>query len=241
MGKSTLLNTLLNEERALVSEIAGTTRDTIEDELHINGIRFRFIDTAGIRDTEDVVERMGVQKTFEKMVQAQLVLFLFDVWEVQHSTDSIEELLTEVKKIKQKFPEKPVLIIGNKSDRLPDAALSDLQTQLTDHGFPMSDLLFLSAREQQGINALKERLHSFVNTGALQQNETIITNARHYHILRHVLTEIAHIQEGLNNNLSGDLIAIDIRRALHYLGELTGEVTTDDLLGNIFEHFCIGK
>ncbi len=241
VGKSTLLNALLNEERAIVSEIAGTTRDTIEDEIHIGGMHFRFIDTAGIRNTEDTVERMGIERTFKKMEQAQVVLYLFDVTTIQNSEFRIQNLITAIENVKHKFPAKPMLLLGNKTDMLTRAERTNLDTQLNAVGIPEKETLLLSAKEKQGVETLKGRLLSFVNTGALQNNETIVTNARHYHVLRNVLGAIQHIQEGLDAQLSGDLLAIDIRQALHYLGEITGQVTTDDLLGNIFANFCIGK
>lgn len=231
VGKSTLLNALLNEERAIVSDIAGTTRDTIEDELVINGIGFRFIDTAGIRETEDVVESMGIKKTFEKMEQAQVVVYLFDAaqFEIQG-----EGLKTEIEKIKNQFPLKPLVIIGNKADKL-----SENQKTGAMHQIP--ELLLVSAKEKLGVDELKDKLLSFVNTGALRNNETIVTNTRHYDSLLKALEEIQKVQFGLQTGISADLMAIDIRQALYYFGEITGQVTNDELLGNIFANFCIGK
>ncbi|MXN93097.1 tRNA uridine-5-carboxymethylaminomethyl(34) synthesis GTPase MnmE [Flavobacterium sp. Sd200] len=231
VGKSTLLNALLNEERAIVSDIAGTTRDTIEDELVINGIGFRFIDTAGIRETEDVVESIGIRKTFEKMEQAQVVVYLFDSaqFEIQG-----ENLKTELEKIKNQFPLKPLVIIGNKADKLTDIQKENALQQIP-------ELLLVSAKENIGVEDLKEKLLSFVNTGALRNNETIVTNTRHYDSLLKALDEIQKVQFGLQSNISADLMAIDIRQALYYFGEITGQVTNDELLGNIFANFCIGK
>ncbi|AWM12529.1 tRNA uridine-5-carboxymethylaminomethyl(34) synthesis GTPase MnmE [Flavobacterium sediminis] len=232
VGKSTLLNALLNEERAIVSDIAGTTRDTIEDELVINGIGFRFIDTAGIRETKDHVESIGIQKTFEKIEQAQVVLFLVD--SSQLTVDSLEPLKNEAERIKNKYPQKALLVLFNKKDLLSEELISDLRSQI-----PNS--LFISAKNKEGIDELKNALLSFVNTGALRNNETIVTNTRHYDSLLKALEEIQKVKWGLNAGISSDLMAIDIRSALHYFGEITGEVTNDELLGNIFANFCIGK
>ena len=232
VGKSTLLNALLNEERAIVSDIAGTTRDTIEDELVINGIGFRFIDTAGIRETKDVVESIGIQKTFEKIEQAQVVLFLVDSTEL--TMESLEGLKVEVEKIKNKYPQKALLTIFNKKDKLDESLLRNLESQI-------ENSIFISAKQKVGIDELKNELMSFVNTGALRNNETIVTNTRHYDSLLKALEEVQKVKWGLDSGLSSDLMAIDIRSALHYFGEITGEVTNDELLGNIFANFCIGK
>ncbi|WP_264550259.1 tRNA uridine-5-carboxymethylaminomethyl(34) synthesis GTPase MnmE [Flavobacterium sp. N2820] len=232
VGKSTLLNALLNEERAIVSDIAGTTRDTIEDELVINGMSFRFIDTAGIRETKDVVESIGIQKTFEKIEQAQVVLYLVD--SIQCSVSSLNRLNIEIEKIKNKFPLKPVVVVANKSDLLSAEQKNTIQATI-------DTILFLSAKQKVGIDELKNTLLSFVNTGALRNNETIVTNTRHYDSLLKALEEVQKVKWGLDSGLSSDLMAIDIRSALHYFGEITGEVTNDELLGNIFANFCIGK
>lgn len=233
VGKSTLLNALLNEERAIVSDIAGTTRDTIEDELVINGIGFRFIDTAGIRETEDVVESIGIKKTFEKMEQAQVVVYLVDSLQLTQEKE-LSKLKVEVEKIKNQFPLKPLIIIGNKTDKLTDLNKTAILTAVP-------ELLLLSAKESLGIENLKEKLMAFVNTGALRNNETIVTNTRHYDSLLKALEEIQKVQFGLSSGLPADLMAIDIRQALYYFGEITGQVTNDELLGNIFANFCIGK
>lgn len=246
VGKSTLLNALLNEERAIVSEIAGTTRDTIEDELVIDGIGFRFIDTAGIRDTDDVVESIGIKKTFEKIEQAQVVLYLVDGCRLPVA-GKIDELLLEINKIANKFPLKPILIVINKSDLIPTESLKTIHSKLnpenhqpaTDNRQPAT--IFISAKNRKGIDDLKNQLLSFVNTGALRNNETIVTNTRHYDSLLKALEEIQKVKFGLQTNLPSDLMAIDIRQALYYFGEITGEVTNDELLGNIFANFCIGK
>ena len=235
VGKSTLLNALLNEERAIVSEIAGTTRDTIEDELVIGGIGFRFIDTAGIRDTEDIVESIGIKKTFEKIEQAQVVLYLFDSlkFKVQSS-----EYILEIEKIKNQFPLKPLVVIINKLDLMTEFEISTIRKELETLNIK---LIFISAKENIGVDDLKNQLLSFVNTGALRNNETIVTNTRHYDSLLKALEEIQKVNFGLQTNISSDLMAIDIREALYHFGMITGEVTNDELLGNIFANFCIGK
>lgn len=235
VGKSTLLNALLNEERAIVSDIAGTTRDTIEDELVINGIGFRFIDTAGIRETKDVVESIGIKKTFEKIEQAQVILYLFESlkFKVQSS-----EYIIEIEKIKNQFPLKPLVVVINKIDLLSEDEIQNIKEQLENLNVKLETI---SAKNNLGIEEIKNQLLSFVNTGALRNNETIVTNTRHYDSLLKALEEIQKVRFGLDNGLSSDLMAIDIKQALYYFGEITGEVTNDELLGNIFANFCIGK
>jgi tRNA modification GTPase len=235
VGKSTLLNALLNEERAIVSEIAGTTRDTIEDELVIGGIGFRFIDTAGIRETKDVVESIGIKKTFQKIEQAQVVLYLFDSlkFKMQRSV-----YIIEIEKIKNQFPQKPLVVVINKVDLLSEEEIAAIREELETLKLK---LIFLSAKENIGVEELKNQLLSFVNTGALRNNETIVTNTRHYDSLLKALDEIQKVKYGLETNLSSDLMAIDIKEALYHFGTITGQVTNDELLGNIFANFCIGK
>ena len=235
VGKSTLLNALLNEERAIVSDIAGTTRDTIEDELVIDGIGFRFIDTAGIRETIDVVESIGIKKTFEKIEQAQVVLYLFESFKFQVSG---LEYINEIEKVKNKYPLKPLVVVVNKVDLISSEQKLELLKQLETLNVKQ---ILLSAKNKEGIDELKNQLLSFVNTGALRNNETIVTNTRHYDSLLKALEEIQKVKFGLHSNLPSDLMAIDIRQALYYFGEITGEVTNDELLGNIFANFCIGK
>ncbi|MBQ4821659.1 tRNA uridine-5-carboxymethylaminomethyl(34) synthesis GTPase MnmE [Aquimarina sp. MMG016] len=232
VGKSTLLNALLNEERAIVSDIAGTTRDTIEDEINIGGIGFRFIDTAGIRDTKDVVESIGIKKTFEKIDQAQVVIYLVDSSEL--TLDGLQQLKTEIGKIKNKYPQKPLIVVANKVDKLDESQITTLTSEI-------ENIHLLSAKQNVGVEELQNKLLDFVNTGALRNDETIVTNSRHYDALLKALEEIQKVQYGIDNGLSGDLMAIDIRQALYHFGEITGEITSDDLLGNIFANFCIGK
>lgn len=239
VGKSTLLNALLNEERAIVSDIAGTTRDTIEDELVIGGIGFRFIDTAGIRETKDLVESIGIKKTFEKIEQAQVVLYLVDG--CQLSVDGkLDNLLVEINKTQNQYPQKPILVIINKKDLLSKEVIDRIDAKLTTNN-QQPTTIYISAKQNIGVEELKNQLLSFVNTGALRNNETIVTNTRHYDSLLKALDEIQKVKFGLETNLSSDLIALDIREALYQFGLITGQVSNDELLGNIFANFCIGK
>ncbi len=233
VGKSTLLNTLLNEEKAIVSEIAGTTRDAIEDELIIDGVVYRFIDTAGIRDTEDTIESIGIQRTYENIEKAQLVLFLIDGGKRPKTED---QRLNTIYQLQEKYPDKKIISIVNKADLLSKDEISTLNTLPK-----FRDSILLSSKEKTGINKLKEELTKLTNIGALSNNKTIVSNSRHFEALNNALVEINNVQNGINNKISSDLIAINIREALSYLGEITGKVTTEDLLGNIFANFCIGK
>jgi tRNA modification GTPase len=226
-GKSTLLNTLLNENRAIVSEIAGTTRDTIEEILNIQGVLFRLIDTAGIRVSDDTIESIGVQKTMEKIKEAGVVLYLFDVNET-----STEELQTQIDSFNQENIN--YLLIGNKSDI---QGLAVIQQQF--QNFP--HILFISARQHEHIQELKDKLVQKVMSGDINTEDTIVTNARHYSALQEVLRSLSDVQQGLDNQLPGDLLALDIRRCLHFLGEITGQITNEDQLDFIFSKFCIGK
>src|SRR5690554_2312647 len=235
VGKSTLLNALLNEERAIVSDIAGTTRDSIEDELSIGGIGFRFIDTAGIRETTDTIEGLGIQKTFEKMQKAQVVLYLLNSLKFAEEKQTISELV----QLRDRFLQKPFVVVCNKMDMLNDEQKDYLRTSLA--SIPESDIMEISAKQKIGLEELKNKLLEYVNTGALRNNETIVTNSRHYDSLLNALEEMIRVQEGIDMGLSGDLLAIDIRQALYHFGEITGEITNDELLGNIFSQFCIGK
>ncbi len=244
VGKSTLLNALLNEERAIVSDIAGTTRDTIEDEIIIGGIGFRFIDTAGIRETTDTIEGLGIQKTFQKIEQAQVVIYLFDAEKFQVSGSKFQ---LEIETIKNKYPLKNLVIVANKVDKLSEEETKQLNVALGSSNVSNKDsvgrssYILLSAKSGQGVEELQNKLLDFVNTGALRNNETIVTNSRHYDALLKSLEEIIKVQEGIDSELSGDLLAIDLRQALYHLGEITGSVSNDELLGNIFANFCIGK
>lgn len=231
VGKSTLLNALLNEEKAIVSTIAGTTRDSIEDEITIEGVKFRFIDTAGIRQTNDTVEAIGIEKTFKKIAHSQVVLQLFDGSKISEETYS--EIKNQIEKKLSQYPDKQQLIVVNKMDT------SNFKT--IEKCFNQYDYLTISAKTGEGVEALKKQLLGLVQMGKLHNNDTIITNARHFDALRQALDNIQKVQHGLQTGLSGDLLAIDIREALHHFGRITGEISTDDLLGNIFANFCIGK
>jgi tRNA modification GTPase len=231
VGKSTLLNALLNEDKAIVSDIAGTTRDAIEDEITIEGIKFRFIDTAGIRSTDDTIESIGIKKTFEKITQSQVVLYLLDASKV--TSETIVLFNNDIRKIQEQYPDKQLIVVANKMD--------EADQEFIETSFVFPHTLYTSAKSGLGIDTLKAKLLEFVNTGALRNNDTIITNSRHYDSLLKALAEVQKVQQGMDANLSGDLLAIDIRQALYHFGEITGEITSDDLLGNIFANFCIGK
>ena len=222
VGKSTLLNALVNEEIAIVSDVAGTTRDTIEDDLIIEGVHFRFIDTAGLRETSDVIESIGIQKALEKAQRAQVVLYIVD------ASKDLSQQLQDAEELKGKLANKLVIVV-NKIDQKP--AIKE----------QIKDALFISAKQKKGLEALTHTLLSFVNTGALSNNQTIVSNSRHVDALNKSLNQIIKTIEGLNSGISGDFLAMDIRQALYYLGEITGEISTDDLLDNIFSNFCIGK
>ena len=240
VGKSTLLNALLNEEKAIVSEIPGTTRDAIEDELIIGGINFRFIDTAGIRETKDIIETIGIKKTFEKIEQSQVIMYLLDAEKFRVQSSGFK---VEIEKIKNQFPEKSIIVVANKIDKLNDENKDKHEKELSVilQNIENTYIQLLSSKTGEGVEALKTKLLDFINTGALRNNDTIITNSRHYDALLKALEEILKVQQGMADNLSGDLLAIDIRQALYHFGEITGEITSDDLLGNIFANFCIGK
>ncbi len=232
VGKSTLLNTLLNEEKAIVSDIAGTTRDAIEDEIIIDGVAFRFIDTAGIRETKDIIESIGIKKAYEKAENAQLIIFLIDSTKFK---DSKEKFLLEIEVIKTRFPNKRLLVIPNKVDKLSGNEIISLQEEI-------ENLILLSAKNKTGIESLKTELTSLVNIGALSNNETIVTNSRHFEALNNALTAISSVQQGIDLEISTDLFSIDIRECLRHLGNITGEYDVDkDILGHIFSNFCIGK
>ncbi|MBB2145170.1 tRNA uridine-5-carboxymethylaminomethyl(34) synthesis GTPase MnmE [Pedobacter sp. LMG 31464] len=224
VGKSTLLNALLNEERAIVSDIAGTTRDTIEDELNINGVIFRFIDTAGIRDTADIIEAKGVERTLERMKQAKLIMYMVDALQ---TPDELAEQLTDLRKI-----DIPYLAIVNKAD---------LFTPEQKEAFAKQEVLFLSAKDGIGVEELKTALLEKVNLHHINTSETLVSNIRHVEALKNTEKALHNVLNNIDNPVTSDFLAMDIKQALHYLGEITGTVTTDDLLENIFSKFCIGK
>jgi len=229
VGKSTLLNALLNEDRAIVSEIAGTTRDTIEDELVIDGMSFRFIDTAGIRETNDTIESIGIEKTFDKIKQSKVVLYLFDA-----STANSEMVHAEILKLEEHTNGKQLIAVANKVDK---GYLPSIESSFGD----LPNVLFISAKHKNNVERLKELLTEKVKQGLLNNDDVIISNSRHFEALTKALEHVVLVQEGLGIGVSGDLLAMDIRQSLHHLGEVTGEITTDDLLDSIFRDFCIGK
>jgi tRNA modification GTPase len=224
-GKSTLLNALLNEEKAIVSEIPGTTRDVIEDEMIVGGIAFRFMDTAGLRETTDVVESIGVERTRDRMKKASLILYLFDL-----VNTTLEEIRTEEAELKKLGI--PYLKIGNKMDKASVAFIDLLKKE---------DFLFISAAAKTNIQALKEKIVSQFQIKEIKQGDVVVTNLRHYQNLVQTHLSLERVLFGMEKGTTGDFLAMDIRQALHYLGEITGTITSDDLLANIFGKFCIGK
>ena len=226
-GKSTLLNALLNEEKAIVSDIAGTTRDFIEDEISLGGVIFRFIDTAGLRETTDTIEAIGVSRTQEKMKTASLILYLFDLGD----TDLIE-INRDINKLENLGV--PFLKVANKVDKAKDNIVSELKEK-------HPDTIFISAGKKENLEGLKARILELVNLDKFRTGNTIVTNVRHYDSLTKTRESLLDVLTGLDNEVTNDFLAMDIRRALHFLGEITGQVTTDDLLANIFSKFCIGK
>ncbi len=234
-GKSTLLNALLMEEKAIVSEIPGTTRDTIEDTIVIEGIEYRFIDTAGLRETSDVVESLGIKKTYEKISQASVILLVDEVTEDPMKINERAEFIREL----TRGTDKQLIILINKTDRASQKLQTELARGLKPEGNEI--ILFISAKEKYGLDELKQELSNVAFKDKLAADSVIITSMRHYEALINVSESLGRVLTGLDNNIPEDFIAIDIRQAIHYLGEITGEITTDEILGNIFKNFCIGK
>lgn len=224
-GKSTLLNVLLNEEKAIVSEIPGTTRDVIEDEIVVGGINFRFIDTAGLRETQDVIEAMGVERTRDRMKKASLIIYLFDL-----QNTSLPEIHEEVKGLEVLGI--PFVKVGNKVDQAEAGLLKKLEQE---------DFIFISAANKTNIQQLKDNLLSYFHINAVKSGDVLVTNLRHYQNLVQTHESLDRVLKGMSEGITGDFLAMDIRQSLHYLGEITGTITTDDLLENIFSKFCIGK
>ena len=225
-GKSTLLNALLNEERAIVSEIAGTTRDTIEEQLTIDGVNFRLIDTAGIREASDEIERIGVERTLKEVSKSNILLYVYDA-----NSLTPEEVHHDIQQLEREGLD--ILLIANKVDQLPEGAV-----------LPCADVKYttvpISAKQQEGLDALRQALSTSVNALG-SESDTIVVNARHYAAFSKALEDIRKVEQGLAVHIPGDLLAMDIRSAIRNLSSITGEITTDDLLGNIFANFCIGK
>lgn len=229
-GKSTLLNVLLNEEKAIVSDIHGTTRDVIEDTVNIGGITFRFIDTAGIRETNDTIESLGIERTFQKLDQAEIVLWMID------ATDAASQISQLSAQILPRCEGKQLILVFNKADLVND--LPSVSTV----AFPESiQTIAISAKSRTNIDELQHVLISAANLPTVTQNDVIVTNIRHYEALIHALEAIHRVQQGLSDSLSGDFVSQDIRECIFHLSDIAGEVTNDMVLGNIFEHFCIGK
>ena len=231
VGKSTLLNALLNEDRAIVSDIAGTTRDTVEDEIVIKGISYRFIDTAGIRETVDEIESIGIKKSYEKIDEASIVLLLVDA-----ETISKEQVQADITKIKSRIDgkQKQLLVIANKVDK-GDLATIEKKFEGIDN------TIFISAKNKENVSVIVDKLYHFVESGLMKNNDTVVSNVRHYNALAQANDFLLKVLEGLDNNITGDFLAMDIRQALHHLSLITGDISTDDLLDNIFSKFCIGK
>ena len=232
VGKSTLLNLLLNEEKAIVSDIHGTTRDVIEDTVNIEGITFRFIDTAGIRETSDVVESLGIERTFQKINQASLVLWMIDL------TSTVSQIEASASSIVPKLKDKKVMLLFNKSDKLSGEELEEkkhLLQKLT------ADRLYISAKSGQNISELRTHLLKVAQIPQIGENDVVVTNLRHYEALTKALTAIRRVEKGLDLQITSDFLSQDIRECMFYLGEITGQISTDEILGNIFSKFCIGK
>ena len=233
-GKSTLLNALLNEEKAIVSEVHGTTRDVIEDTINLHGTTFRFIDTAGIRQTTDVVESIGIERTFQKIDQADIVLWMIDAdnsaLKISHSALKTELL--------SRLEGKNLIILFNKCDKVSPEHLAEWETTFVDVNAPK---LFLSAKHRQGVDELETLLVKTAALPEISQSDVIVTNVRHYEALTHALDSIHRVQNGLQMNLSGDFVSQDLRECIHHLSDIVGEVSSDSVLQNIFRHFCIGK
>lgn len=237
VGKSTLLNALLNEEKAIVSEIPGTTRDVIEDVMQLDGIGFRFIDTAGIRKTTDIIETLGIKKTFEKIEQAAIVLLLADV------SSTIKKINTGIEGIKKHLAsDKPVFVLINKIDFL---AVEKAEDRFNKSNFPLltdrDKLIFISAKKAKNLDVLRAELVQEVQNTNTGQDDIVVTNLRHFEALSQAHAAIEKVNSGLENGLSHDLLALELRQVLHYLGEITGAISNDEMLGYIFGHFCIGK
>lgn len=234
-GKSTLLNALLNEDRAIVSDLPGTTRDVIEDTIVIHGIEYRFIDTAGLRETSDVVESLGIQKTKEKILQAAVVLLVDDFSDqaalINQRAGMVRQMIRE--------SDKKLVIVINKIDTADKDVTGKLKQNIA---LEKNDsLLFISAKEHAGLDELREKLGILAESDQMESEDVIVTNVRHSEALRHVSESLGRVIAGLEDHLPEDLMAMDIRQAIHYLGEITGEITSDEILGNIFRNFCIGK
>lgn len=234
-GKSTLLNVLLNEDKAIVSDIHGTTRDVIEDTVNIGGITFRFIDTAGIRETSDTIESLGIERTFQKLDQAEIVLWMID------SADAISQLTLLSDKILPRCEHKQLILVFNKVELINETQKNELTSQFSEHIGSEIESIFISAKQRLHTDELQQRLVAAAHLPTVTQNDVIVTNIRHYEALTRALDAIHRVQEGLDVNISGDFLSQDIRECIFHLSDIAGEVTNDMVLQNIFAHFCIGK
>jgi tRNA modification GTPase len=235
VGKSTLLNRLLNDDKAIVSEIAGTTRDSIEDTININGVNFRFVDTAGLRDTTDTIEALGIERTYIKISQALIVLMLLD------AREAVEVLLNDVQNVHQSLRENQrMIILINKAD-LTDHDHLKLAEDALSHRYSNCKTIQLSAKHGLNLEVLEQELADEYSPSLVNSDAVVITNARHYESLLKAQENLERVSVGLKNSLPSDLLAMDIRQVLHFIGEITGEITTDEILGSIFSKFCIGK
>ena len=234
-GKSTLLNVLLNEERAIVSDIHGTTRDVIEDTINIGGVTFRFIDTAGIRETNDTIESLGIERTFQKLDQAEIVLWMIDSVNAASQIEQLSE------KIIPRCEGKHLIAVFNKADLIEEKQKEDLLTLLKDFSKEYTESIFISAKQRGNTEELQKMLINAAHLPTVTQNDIIVTNVRHYEALSKALEAIHRVQDGLDSQISGDFLSQDIRECIFFISDIAGEVTNDMVLQNIFQHFCIGK
>ncbi|MBB4038104.1 tRNA modification GTPase [Dysgonomonas hofstadii] len=231
-GKSTLLNLLLHEDKAIVSDIHGTTRDVIEDTINIQGLIFRLIDTAGIRDTTDEIESIGIERTFRKIEQASIVLWIVDAGTADEHIEEVAQKILPVAEGKQ------LVLVFNKVDTISAERRAEKERLLEDE---VTERIFISAKYDQGTDDLEQMLIGLANLPHVSDQDVIVTNMRHYEALEKALIAIRRVSDGLDLQISGDFLAQDIRECMHYLGEITGQISTDEILGNIFGKFCIGK
>ena len=234
-GKSTLLNVLLNEDKAIVSDIHGTTRDVIEDTVNIGGITFRFIDTAGIRETNDTIESLGIERTFQKLDQAEIVLWMVDAVNAASQIEQLSE------KIIPRCEGKHLIVVFNKADLIEDKQKENVLSLLKDFPKESTESIFISAKQRKNTSELQKMLIDAAHLPTVTQNDIIVTNVRHYEALNKALEAIHRVQNGLDSQISGDFLSQDIRECIFFISDIAGEVTNDMVLQNIFQHFCIGK
>ena len=232
VGKSTLLNALLNEERAIVSDIHGTTRDVIEDVVNIHGTAFRFFDTAGIRETTDAIESMGIERSYNKLDQATIVLLVVD------TTNPLKLVTQRITKIRKRLSDQHLIIIANKVDSGLLETIEGLKTISLEEN---EELVFLSAKNKENLDELIDKMQHVMSLDNIGEEDNIVTNARHFEALSSAYEAICRVQTGMEQHISGDFLSQDIRECLYFLGQITGEISTDEVLGHIFKNFCIGK